>query len=606
MYRMRNFLTFIKEFKIPKKSELAEARASFSPNQVRFLFLVIVVALVSALAILERVNTSFMTTVPADGGTITEGIIGMPTLVNPVLALTDADKDLSALVYSGLMRKDENGDLVPDLADPKNPYTISPDGMMYTFNLRKDAKFQDGVKVTADDVIFTIGKIKDSLIKSPRKLGWDGIDVSKTDDYTVVFTLKQPYISFLDNTNIGILPMHIWKNFSPQEFALSVYNNTKAIGSGPYQINSVSKNSEGVPDRYELKRFADFVLGEPHIKYINIASYDNEKSLVDAMLSNSIDQASGFSGENANNIDKAGYAIHTATLPRIFGIFFNSLNNKILADQKIINAIDEAVDRQEIVDKILYGYASIVHSPVPETILKDDGASSYQNAKIEDAKTLLESDGWVEGAGGIRTKGGVTTVTKTKKVGKKTVTQKVTVNNGPVVRLSFSLSTGDTPELQNTAMLVKEQLEKIGIEVNVKVYETGPLTEAIRNRSYEAVFYGQNINHESDLFTFWHSSQRADPGLNIAMYDDKLVDSILEAVQKMPNQDDRDKKYEDFVSEFNKNVPAILIYSPKYLYATLPKLANIKLETLITPADRFAQVHTWYGEKDQVWKIFTR
>jgi len=212
---MRNLITFIKEFKIPKKQELFDAKASFSKKQYKIWVFVVLVAFVSMVMIVSKLNNSFMVEVPAKGGSITEGIIGTPTLVNPVLALSDADKDLTTLVYSGLMRKTPEGEFIPDLAES---YEMSPNGMTYTFVLKKDLKFHDGAKLTADDVIFTIEKIKDPLIKSPRKLGWDGISVSKTDDYTVVFNLNQPYISFLDNTVIGILPMHIWKNINGAEF----------------------------------------------------------------------------------------------------------------------------------------------------------------------------------------------------------------------------------------------------------------------------------------------------------------------------------------------------------------------------------------------------
>ncbi|MEK7586070.1 MAG: ABC transporter substrate-binding protein [Patescibacteria group bacterium] len=599
---MQKFLTFIKEFKIPKKKELLDARASFSKKEFIIFVATLSIAVVAMIVILEKVNISFMVPIPSDGGTINEGIIGTPTLVNPALALSDADKDLTTLVYSGLMRKMPNGDFINDLAES---YDVSGDGMTYTFILKKNAKFQDGVKVTADDIVFTIEKIKDPLIKSPRKIGWDGVSVSKKDESTIVFTLKQPYISFIDNTTIGILPMHIWKNVTPAEFGLSSLN-IKAIGSGPYLIDSVSKDSDGVPNEYQLKRFKGFVLGEPHIKYMNIISYSNEKDLVDALLSHSIDQASGISPENARDITKAEYTINTATLPRIFGVFWNSNNNKIFADKNVVTAFDKAIDRQEIIDKVLYGYADITHGPIPETIINDPSKEKYRNSSLDEARLILDNAGWIQGIDGIRSKGGITTVSKTKKVGKKTVTEKVTVNNGPVIRLSFSITTGNTPELKSVSLLIKEQLEKLGAQIDIKIYETGPLNQLIRARDYEVLFFGQIVNHESDLFSFWHSSQKADPGLNIAMYSNKDVDSILESAQKITTQKDRGGKYEDFIKEFNKDVPALLVYSPKYLYATSPKLGNLNLSTLTIPSDRFTQIFSWYADTENVWKIFTK
>ncbi len=599
---MHKFLTFIKEFRIPKKRELVDAKASFSRNQFRIFIVSMVVALITLVIMVGKINATFMVDVPADGGSIREGIIGIPTLVNPVLALSDADKDLVSLVYSGLMRKMPDGSLIPDLAES---YTVSPDGMTYTFALKKNVKFQDDMPVSAKDVIFTIDKIKDPLIKSPRKLGWDGVAVDMKDDYTVVFTLKQPYISFLDNTTLGILPMHIWKNISAPEFGLSTLN-IKAIGSGPYQIDEVSKNSEGAPETYKLKRFTEFTLGVPHIKEISIVSYSNERDLVKALTSHSIDQASGISPENATEILTADYIVHTATLPRIFGVFFNSTNNKILSDSAVINAFDKTLDRQAIIDTVLGGYGSLAHNPIPETIISDGTNEKYKDAYLEDARAILDKAGWVVGADGVRAKGGPTTVTRTKKVGKKTVTETVKVLGGPITKLAFSLTTGDTPELKAAANIIKTQLENIGAQVEIKIYETGPLNQLIRARSYEAVFYGQMVNHESDLFSFWHSSQKLDPGLNIAMYSNKNVDIILESAQKTLDRESRIDKYKNLSQEFDKNIPALIIYSPKYLYATLPTLNNISLNTLTTSSDRFTSIYKWYADTDHVWKIFAK
>ncbi len=599
---MHTFLTFIKEFRIPKKRELRGALASFTRKKFSLFIAALLVALVSMIVLLEKVNTSFMVTIPADGGTLVEGIVGTPTLVNPVLALSDADKDIVSLVYSGLMRKTPDGTFIPDLAES---YTISPDGMTYTFVMKKNVKFHDGTPVTADDVLFTIAKIKDPLIKSPRRVGWEGVTVEKTDANTVVFTLKQPFISFMDNTTIGILPTHIWKNVTEAEFSLSPLN-IKAIGSGPYMIDEVIKNDDTIPEGYNLKRNTNFVLGTPHIKNINIVSYANEKDLVKDLENHYIDQASGLSPLNAANIKKAGYTIHTATLPRIFGMFWNSANNKVLLDPNVIHAFDVALDRSSIVNEVLDGYGTTIHSPVPETIIKDASDTIRSTSALDEAREILEKGGWTVGADGIRTHGGTKTVTQTKKVGKKTVTQKVTVNTGPVTKLAFSLSTGNTPELQKASALIKEQLEAIGAQVEIKVYETGPLNQLIRERSYEALFFGQIINHESDLFSFWHSSQRADPGLNIALYSNKAVDDILLSVQKISDQNARLAKYKEFIKQFDTNMPALLIYSPKYLYATSSKLNNITLDTLTIPSDRFVSVHTWYANEEHVWKIFTK
>lgn len=600
---MRKFISFIKGFHFYKRKELLEAAASFTKKQSVIFLSLVVLSIILVVILLAKINSTFMVSVPVSGGSITEGIIGVPTLVNPVGAITDADKDLTALVYSGLMRKDEYGEIIPDLA---SSYEISPDGKNYTFILKDDARFHDGEKVTADDVVFTIEKIKDPIVKSPRRMSWDGVSVYKTDDKTVVFTLAQPYISFLDNTTIGILPVHLWKDVNVNEFNINPLNTSKAIGSGPYKIVSVSKNNDGIPEEYKLKRFTRFALGKPLIKRINIVSFSNEKDLIKALTNGSIDQAGGVSSENSEMLEKEGFAIHTATLPRIFGIFFNSEKNKIFSDENVVRAIDMGIDRQEIVNKILGGYGSVIHNPVPGDVVYDENIENYERSRVDEAVNLLDKAGWKLGEDGIRTKGGTTSKVVTKKVNGKTVKQ--TVNSQePLTRLSFSIITGDTPELRQTAELIKEQLAKIGVEVNIdRVYETGQLNQLIRAREYEALFFGQVVNHESDLYSFWHSSQKRDPGLNIAMYNNPKVDSALELIQKILKPEDRMGKYENLKKEFDAKIPAILIYSPEYIYATSPSLNNIYLETITISSDRLSSVYKWAADRDNVWKIFTK
>ena len=208
----------------------------------------------------------------------------------------------------------------------------------------------------------------------------------------------------------------------------------------------------------------------------------------------------------------------------------------------------------------------------------------------------------------MRSKGDTTTQSIKKKVGKKIVTQTIAVRtNKPAQRLSFSLITGDTPELKTASLVIKKQLAEIGVEVEInKVYETGALNQKIRSRDYEALFFGQIVNNESDLYAFWHSSQKVDPGLNIAMYSNKSVDALLESIQKTFSYKDRVEKYKAFINIFEKDTPALLIYSPKYIYAISKQLDFVNIGSISIPSERFLSVSTWYASKESVWKIFKK
>ena len=193
--------------------------------------------------------------------------------------------------------------------------------------------------------------------------------------------------------------------------------------------------------------------------------------------------------------------------------------------------------------------------------------------------------------------------TKTVKDKKGKVT---TVSTGPSTKLTFSITTGDTPELKQTAEDIQKTLAEYGIIVELKVYETGPLNQIIRSRKYEALFFGQVINHESDLFAFWHSTQRTDPGLNIAMYSNSKADLLLDSAQKILNEDDRMSKYSQLKNILDADMPAIFIYSPEYIYAHSDNVHIVGSMGITTAPDRLNEIYSWYADTDEIWKIFAK
>ncbi|MFM7088645.1 MAG: hypothetical protein ACKOW9_03890, partial [Candidatus Paceibacterota bacterium] len=171
--------------------------------------------------------------------------------------------------------------------------------------------------------------------------------------------------------------------------------------------------------------------------------------------------------------------------------------------------------------------------------------------------------------------------------------------------ISFEISTSNAPELAKAVDIVANDLRNLGMNVTVKTFETGNLNQlVIRPRKYDALFFGQIINHESDLFAFWHSSQRKDPGLNIAMYANAKVDKILEDAFVATKPEDRVKKYAQFEEEIRKDMPAVFVYSPSFIYAVDNDLHGFTLDHITSPSDRFSSVYLWYTKVDHVWKIF--
>jgi len=581
---MKKLYSNIRALELLKK--VKQAIFSFSKTEWNIFLILLLLLVGSTVAILQNINTSFMVSVPVRGGTINEGIIGSPRFINPIIASTDVDKDLVSLIYSGLMRKNENGDMVTDLAEYVE---VAENGLTYTFKLKDKIYFHDGEIIDTDDVIFTITEIKDPIIKSPKKANWDGITVNKIDDKTIEFKLTQPYASFLDNASIGILPMHLWDQ-STIELNTS---NENPIGSGPYKIKKINKQSSGVVTSYELTAFSKFILGKPYITNINLKFYNNETELVSALNKGQVNQISSISPENASTLKDKGYRIETRTLPRIFGLFFNQNQNQVFTDKNVLQATNLAINKDRIVNEVLLSYGIAIEDPVLPRVLSYDKLENKKEISHEEnilkAKEILAKSNWTKNQEGFLEK-------------------KITVNNKTTATpLEFSISTSNAPELVKTAELIKQDLESIGMKVEIKTFDVGNLNQiVIRPRKYDALLFGQIINNEGDLFAFWHSSQRTDPGLNIAMYTNPKVDKILEDASRTIDENERVKKYAQFGEEIKKDSPAVFIYSPNFIYIVSKDLEGFELNNVINLEERFKNVYKWSVKKEKVWEVFAK
>jgi peptide/nickel transport system substrate-binding protein len=438
-----------------------------------------------------------------------EGEIGSPRFINPLLAATDADRDLTNLVYSGLMRQGPKGEPIPDLAEK---FEVDATGLNYTFHLRPELTWHDGTVITADDVIFTIDKVKDPRVASPSRSLWDGIRVEKVDELTVKFKLTSPRPTFLELATLGILPKHLWNKFDEETFSLNQFN-TESIGSGPYQISDITKNSEGLPIYYDLTSFANFALGQAKIKNIRLRFYPNQDALLKAHQAGEIQSLGAVPAAELEHLTTIKSQVITNKLPRIFAVFLNPNKNHILVSQPVRQALDLITDKQAIIDKVLNGYGSIATGPLGLATSTTNTASSTDQAR----KLLVDAD-WV--------------YNPTAKHWEKQDKSGQTLET-----LTISLATSDTPELKEAAELIKQQWENFGIVTDLKIFEIGDLNQkVIRPRQYEALFFGEILGRSPDLYPFWHSSGRLDPGLNIALYANITVDTLLEQSRLAKNK----------------------------------------------------------------------
>jgi peptide/nickel transport system substrate-binding protein len=477
-----------------------------------------------------------------------------------------------------LLKSSGNGNYENDLA---KSYEITDNGTVYHFVLKDNAYFHDNKKVTADDVIFTIGKILDPVIKSPKRANWEGVLVEKISDTELKFTLNKPYAPFLEALTVGIIPKHIWENVSSEEFPFSEFN-INPVGSGPYKIDKIIRNSGGIPTTINLSSWKKYPPERPKIESITLKFFQNENELYKAYLDQSVDSIAGLSPTIGKQLIGKGALVEDISLPRVFGVFFNQNVAPVFLNQEVRVALNMATPKKQIVDDVLFGLGRIINGPTP--VNKETDLTKIVG-DVEGAKTLLSNAGWKENSDGILEK---------------------KIKNDKVV-LAFSITTSDTPELKRTAEILQEAWGKLGAKVDVKIFEPGDLSQnIIRGRKYDALLFGEVVGEESDLYPFWHSSQRNDPGLNISLYANITVDKMLEEIEASTNNKEKMEKKAAVFSEIAKDTPAIFLFSPNLLYAKAPSVKNMLIKDVSSQSERFLHIDKWYIETDKVWKFLAK
>ena len=523
------------------------------------------------------------TPAPARGGVFREGVLKQPRLVNPIfLTSNDTDRDLVNLIFSGLIRYDDNGEPIPDLA---KKWEISEDGKTYTFFLNESARWHDGQKLTAEDIVFTIKTIQNPEIKSPLRADWQGVTAEKIDDLTVRLSLKQPYAPFLENATLFIIPKHVWEATLPQAYSISEFN-LKPIGSGKYRFSNYESGGDEIKS-YALDLNKKYYGKVPNISEIVFLTYSSEKEIIDGYKKNEIDSMGAVSLKKMRELEKEDLVINTLRFPRVYGIFLNPNKFPEFGKDEIREALNISLDRDALIEKAVGGTAVPLDSPIPP------GTSGYISGKqggetiydIEKAASLLEKNGWKKNEKGAAVK-------TTAKGKEKTETQ-----------FSFELLTSDSEELVATAEFIKQAWRELGIDTRINVMKIADLeTQAIRSRNYDTLLFGEILRRDPDPFAFWHSSQIRDPGLNIALFSNKRADQLLEETRRENDPDKRKEKYAEFQNIVRKNNGAIFLFSPNYIYGMRGSIQGFETTSVTTPADRFNTVENWYIKTKREWK----
>ena len=536
----------------------------------------------SGIFFLYSINQENSNPTPARGGVLTEGIVGIPRFINPALAITRADQDTVALVYSGLMKIDVDGTLVPDIAES---VTLSEDGKNYTIVVRKDRTFHDGTPLTARDVVYTYTLVQDSDLKSPLRGNWSDVTITEVGEYELTVNLAEAYSPFIENFTLGIMPRHIWSNLPIEQLPFSQYN-TEPIGSGPFSIEEVQRDASGLISGYSLKPEPNSQ-NNPNLSGIELRFFQNESQLKTALTNKEISATVYLSTAEIQNFINNDTRVLTEPLPRIFGVFFNQNRSASLRDKAARQALNVAIDRDALVEEILNGYGVPITKPTlsSSSELESGGTETEEGiiSPIDQARNILIDGGWEQNEAGFWEK----------------------EIDDTVETLSFTLKTSNSDLFDKTATRLAATWRELGVEIQVEQYEqTGLVQSVIRSRDFQAVLFGLDTNRTEDLYPFWHSSQKDDPGLNISQYTNIAVDRLLEKTRNSKDSAERAQLQNEVSTAINAETPAIFLFAPSIAYVIDKTIVTTPMSTLGKPSDRFMNVSNWYAKTEVVWPIF--
>ncbi|PIR97409.1 MAG: hypothetical protein COT91_01540 [Candidatus Doudnabacteria bacterium CG10_big_fil_rev_8_21_14_0_10_41_10] len=543
---------------------------TFTSLEKKILVVAITALVVTSAFLISQSYVSVTEVVPDFGGKYVEGLVGQPRFINPTLSPANkVDQDISRIVFSGLIKFNADQQLVPDLA-AEMPQ-ISEDQKQYIIKLREDIVWHDGQQFTADDVLFTIKLIQDPQYQSPTRLNWNKVEVQKIDNFSIVIILKEPSAPFLTNLTQGILPKHIWESVEPANFALTKFN-LQPVGTGPFVVTNIAKSDEGEIRSITLSSFENYKDGKPYLDEIVFKFYETYDDAIAAYHGRDIMGLGFIPFDKKNYVEKSSRInLHYLNLPQYQALFFNKSKSPVLNDKNVRYALAQSIDREEIINAIYFGKAQSSRGPIPPGYIGyNPGVEESHLYNIENAKALLSASEFIKVDG-----------TKVLKKGD--------------VDLEFTLTTNNFPPNVAVAELLKKQWEKIGFQINLEVLTIGELEQdKLRPREYQSLLFIENVGADPDPFPFWHSTQRQDPGLNLAIFGSREADALLEEARTNADPAYRDQRYKRFQEILVDDMPAIFVANSLFIYGINDKIQGVELNNIVNQSERFLDIDKWY------------
>lgn len=516
-----------------------------------------------------------------------EGVVGLPSSINPLTARTQADRDLSRLIFSGLVARGAGSTYVPDLA---SSWTVDSTGRTWTFRLRPDATWQDGQPLTADDVVFTVGLLKDPAYRGALANSWSEVSVVKLDPKTVQFSLATPIAGFLEDALVGIMPQHLLDLTPITSLADSPFS-SNPVGSGPYRLISVddasaelvptdrsapSPSASGGPGASAVAGAAGGQASEP-LPAIELRFFADSGSLAGAYRAGSLDAASGLSPSDATALASlAGSRLLGDPSTTLSSVAFNlrpgAPGGAPLAPAAVRRALLQALGRPAMVTSVLDGLGNVADSPIPPSSWAfDPKASAPVPSNPAAAATTLKAAGWTKGSTGWL---------------------------APKAKAAFAFNLLSPDQASNpiawaAAEAITGQWRNFGLAVTHVALDPTDFVARLGAGSFVAALVDVNIGLDPDLYPLFASSQAVTGGANLTGIQDSSLDALLVAARLPGTTTARAAAYGRLQAALVANPPMLPLFFQDDPIVLGPRVQGPSIRTLADLSDRYWDVLTW-------------
>ncbi len=436
--------------------------------------------------------------------------------------------------------------------------TPSENGKVWTMKLREGLKWSDGEPLTKDDVIFTLKLVQNSAVGSIYSSNLTNVKVSEGEEGEIIFTLPSAYADFMSALNIPVVPKHKLVNADPRNLIENDFSNTP-VTSGAFVLNAIQA-AEGDGRIVYLSVNRNYYRGTALVSSFAVHTFSSHDEIISALNSGTITASAELSGTETEKVISAAIYQKESSLNSGVFIFFNTTSSTF-KNIEVRRAVRMGISLEKV--RAAAPGTTSLDFPLLKSAIVLTSYPSLPEYNLEAAREKIKS----------------------------------LVEEGKEIQVA-TVKTGYLPEVSEA---LKNELEELGLNVNVSVYEENQdfISNIIAKRNYDILVYETPLGADPDPLPYYHSSQATSSGLNLANYRNALVDDLLIGARETLDGNLRAAKYESFLNYLNSDVPTIGLYQTNLTYFYNKNVRtfgdNVRL---VTELDRFSDILNFSADKE--------